>query len=78
MSWQKSSSNFFIERKNDDWDTETEVPELEHIHNSTDSYNNMVEAKEWTKIDPKYADIISLTTHLYKLDKYKKSVLERV
>ena len=52
LSWQKSSSNFFIERKKDDWDTETEVPAAELIQNSTDSYNSMVEAKEWTKKYP--------------------------
>ena len=65
----KIKFQFFIERKKDYWDTETEVPAPELIHNSTDSYNSMVEAKEWTKLDPKYSDIISLTTHLYKLDK---------
>ena len=38
----------------------------------------MVSSKEWTKTDPNDAKTILLTTHLYKLDKEKNSVLATV
>ena len=57
-----------------DWDTGTEVPSVELVHNATEKYNNMIAAKEWTKTDLKYAKIISLTTRLSKCERNNTSV----
>ena len=45
------------------------------INNITQKYNNTVATKEWMKIDPKAAKMLTLTTCLSKLYKNKTSVL---
>ena len=67
LSGPKSTLNFFIESTKYDWDTGSEVLEGYIIQNYTEGYNNMVEAKEWTKTDPKDDKIPALITFLYKL-----------
>ena len=42
LSGTNSISNIFIERTKDGWDTGTEVPAVELIHNDTYKYNNTV------------------------------------
>ena len=58
------------------WDTGTEIPAPELIHNVTKKHNKTAEAKYWTKTDPMYAKILTPKTCLYKLEKDKTSVLE--
>ena len=53
--------------KNYYWYTVIEVPAVELVQNATGNFNNMLAAKEWTKIDPKDDKILALTTHLYNL-----------
>ena len=45
FSGPNSTFNRFIERTKDNWDTETEFPSEELIHNANENYNNMVAAK---------------------------------
>ena len=66
LSGPNSTFNYFIERAKYHWETVTEVPSMELIHNSNEKYNNMVLAKEWTKKHPKDDKILSLTTRISK------------
>ena len=52
LSETNSTFNSFIERTKDYWDTVTEDPARELIHNATDNYNNMVSTTSCTKTNP--------------------------
>ena len=69
MSGPNSILNSFIESTKDDWDIGRELPTGDIICDPNKRYNNMVERKEWTKTDPKDSKILSLTTHMSKLEK---------
>ena len=71
MSGPNSTFNRFVERTKDDWDTGTKLLSGYLIQNYINKYNNMVAAKEWTKIDPNYAKALTLTTRLSKFEKTK-------
>ena len=76
LSGPNRTSNRFIESMKVDWYTGTEFPSREVINNNiTEKYNNTVATKERTKIDPKAAKMLTLTTCLSKLYKNKTSVL---
>ena len=46
-------------------DTGTEAEDVDLIQNATEKYNNMVAAKEFTKMDQKDANILALTTRFH-------------
>ena len=77
LLWGKNPTFYhFIEITKDDWDTVSELLSGEIIQNSTEKYNNMVAAKEWTKTDPTNDKTIALTISLSMLE--KKSVFATV
>ena len=49
----------------------------ELIKNATDKYNQIVASKKWTKTYPKDANIIALTTRMYRLEKTQTYVLAK-
>ena len=63
LSCTTSTLNHFIEITKGDCYTGTEVLSGYQIQNDTEEYNDMLAAKEYIKIDPKYTEILVLTTH---------------
>ena len=77
MSGPNAKFNEFIKRIKDDIDSQTGLKKTmsfdELCTTARSKYNNMDACNEYSKVDPKYANIISLTTRLDNLEKSTNS-----